>query len=614
MSRPKNCDDGNGPSRAGIGASCCSKPRGPLRRPPRRGRRQRTEGGAEADLQRRAERAAALAHVGELSAAAKALTALPLAPTNQDTLRQLRDPVRRPPEPQIPINPELGLGRLGTVELSSVRLIANVRRSRKGAAPGPSGCTGEHLRVLLDDEHCAELLLGAARKLAIAQLPGAILPALRLGRMVALSKPSGDVRALVMGDAFRRLVARTLAQQLSTEFQRACAPFPFALSTKAGAEALVRVVRAATESDAQTTILSVDGVGAYDHISRQSMLSALASRPDLAGVLPFASMFYGSPSTYLFYDERGIAHEVRQGEGGEQGDPLMPCLFALGQHEALQQARHHLHPSDALYAFLNDIYVTGHPDRTADQFRILQDSLRQHANIQVHLGKTRAWNSAGEEPPAGLLDMLPPEDAANPCWTGSWTLPAEKRGVVVLGSPVGCREFVEAKLQQRLEDQDRLLQRIPLVPHLQCAWLLLLFCGAPRCTYMLRTLPPADTAAFATRHDAAVLSCLERLLAGGETGAPLPATNARRAQLPLRMGGLGLGGPGTSRRILGVLGGHAAGARRSPPGHARRPSSPPVGCVCRQYAPKRESGRASSAAPAFPGIRRASLGIAAGEG
>ena len=112
----------------------------------------------------------------------------------------------------------------------------------------------------------------------------------------------------------------------------------------------------------------------------------------------------------------------------------MPCLFALGQHEALQQARHHLHPSDALYAFLDDIYVTGHPDRTADQFRILQDSLRQHANIQVHLGKTRAWNSAGEEPP-GLLDMLPPEDAANPCWTGSWTLPAEKRGVVVLGSP-----------------------------------------------------------------------------------------------------------------------------------------------------------------------------------
>ena len=50
--------------------------------------------------------------------------------------------------------------------------------------------------------------------MARAEVPGAIIPAVRLGRMVALTKPSGGVRALVMGDAFRRVVARTLAQQL----------------------------------------------------------------------------------------------------------------------------------------------------------------------------------------------------------------------------------------------------------------------------------------------------------------------------------------------------------------------------------------------------------------
>ena len=27
-------------------------------------------------------------------------------------------------------------------------------------------------------------------------------------------------------------------------------------------------------------------------------------------------------------------HEIMQGEGGEQGDPLMPMLYALGQHQA----------------------------------------------------------------------------------------------------------------------------------------------------------------------------------------------------------------------------------------------------------------------------------------
>ena len=47
----------------------------------------------------RAHRAAALVHVGELSAAARALTAEPLAPGTSDTLAELRDPARRPPEP-----------------------------------------------------------------------------------------------------------------------------------------------------------------------------------------------------------------------------------------------------------------------------------------------------------------------------------------------------------------------------------------------------------------------------------------------------------------------------------------------------------------------------------
>ena len=210
-----------------------------------------------------------------------------------------------------------------------------------------------------------------------------------------------------MGDAFRRLVARTLAQQLHEEFQSACAPFQYALSTKAGAEALVRAIRASTESDPRTTVLSVDGVGAYDHISRQNMLSALADRPALAGLLPYAALFYGSPSTCVFYNAEGHVHDVQQSEGGEQGDPLMPSLFALGQHQALLETRARLHPSNALYAFLDDIYVTGLPEHTVGQFAIVREALARHANIQVHLGKTRAWNSAGEEPP-GLLEAPPP--------------------------------------------------------------------------------------------------------------------------------------------------------------------------------------------------------------
>ena len=42
-----------------------------------------------------------------------------------------------------------------------------------------------------------------------------VVDGLRFGRVVALTKRNGGIRAQVMDDAFRRLVSRTLAQQFA---------------------------------------------------------------------------------------------------------------------------------------------------------------------------------------------------------------------------------------------------------------------------------------------------------------------------------------------------------------------------------------------------------------
>ena len=59
-------------------------------------------------------------------------------------------------------------------------------------------------------------------------------------------------------------------------------------------------------------------------------------------VLPFARCFHGSPSTNLWEDELGNTQEIPQGEGREQGDPLMPMLFSLGEHPALEAIQRRL--------------------------------------------------------------------------------------------------------------------------------------------------------------------------------------------------------------------------------------------------------------------------------
>ena len=130
-----------------------------------------------------------------------------------------------------------------------------------------------------------------------------------------------------------------IAQEYSDDFDAACAPFQYALSTRAGTECVAHIFQALTQANPSTTILSIDGIGAYDLISRRSMLSGLMALPQASAALPFTRMFYGQPSEYLWYDDDGAVHSILQAEGGEQGDPLMPALFALGQPPHYRKCR-----------------------------------------------------------------------------------------------------------------------------------------------------------------------------------------------------------------------------------------------------------------------------------
>ena len=238
---------------------------------------------ADPTPQQRADRAVQLAHLGELSAARQALTAEPLAPAPDAALQHLIDPARRPPEPYQPLPPDLlQFQPESPAVLDRSALLANLRRARKAAAPGPSGYTAEMLRVLLDDAECSACFADVCSLLASAHLPEPAAAAVALGRLVAIRKPSGGTRGLVIGDLLRRLVARTLAQQFSEPIALACSPHQYALSTRAGAEALIHSLQARTEADPQLTVVSVDVSAAYDTVSRQSMLEALRDTPSLS--------------------------------------------------------------------------------------------------------------------------------------------------------------------------------------------------------------------------------------------------------------------------------------------------------------------------------------------
>ena len=245
------------------------------------------------------------------------------------------------------------------------------------------------------------------------------------------------------------------------------------------------MVQVLTSMDENATLLSIDGVGAYDSISRRAMFRGLADMVDVEKIIPFVRQFYDSPSTFLWEDDTGDVRRVRQGEGGEQGDPLMPLLFIL-----------------------DDIYVVCSPDRIGQSCLLLEEQLRVKTGISIHQGKTKLWNAAGCKP--AMADML--------------TVAAKRR------SPEAV--VWKAQLRMKTAEQLRLLERITAVENVQAGWLLLSFCAATRSNYWLRTVCPELTAEFAAEHDRNVWRCLAEILRVGD----VERSSIASSSLPLSLG------------------------------------------------------------------------------
>ena len=114
-----------------------------------------------------------------------------------------------------------------------------------------------------------------------------------------------------------------------------------------------------------------------------------------------------------------------------------------------------------------------------------------HSSIRIDGGKTQVWNAGGRKPAiCEVLDRV--AQAADPAakvWKGSEVLP-NQQGLKILGAPFGHPEFVAAQLEKSFQKQETLIRRIPFVPDLQAAWLILLYCASARANYLLRVVDP----------------------------------------------------------------------------------------------------------------------------
>ena len=480
---------------------------------------------------KRAQQAEAKVRMREVSRARRHLCSTGLAPGSAATLAELTSPTLRPPSltEEIPAD-ILSHSPSAPLKLDPNRLLDALRSAGRGSAQDLSGTRYEHYRVLLEDDDLWSLFAKFMQAFARGEVPPEVAQALRLGRMTALKKESGKVRGIVAGSIVRRLACRTVAHQCGDRFLAATAPFQYALQTRAGTEALAHTLRLFTELDEQLVVVSLDGIGAFDHVKRAAFMRKLHSRSELHEIIPLVSMLYGSVSRFVWYDDDGLEHIIEQGEGGEQGCPLMPALYALAQHDALAEAAAALEPGERIFSFLDDLYLVTSQERARAAFETVATSVEKHAGVQSHMGKLRMWSSAG-------VDALPEvAELRADVWTAS--KPAESNVLVILGTPLGTPEIVQAHAQQQIVKEKFLLGQIQGLPDLQCSWVLLSQCAVPRANHTIRILPPSLSGTYTKQHDDSIWKAFcESFSAKHLTEDEL----ARQiASLPGRKGGLGL--------------------------------------------------------------------------
>ena len=235
-------------------------------------------------------------------------------------------------------------------------------------------------------------------------------------------------------------------------------------------------------------------------------------------------------------------HTPSSKERGEQGDPLMPLLFSLGQHSALEAVNSRLQEDDKLMAFLDDVYVVyPRPDSVLHSYTALEEELWTHAGIRINGGKTRVWNRSGSQPRGcDILQRIAIQsDPDAVVWRGS-DVPTVQQGIKILGTPLGHNDYAQNHLDRVADEHQRFIDMLLPVPNLQSSWLLLVHCASARANYLLRTVCPDSVRRFAEAHDRGLWECVCTLL-----NIPNEQDQSTRdtATLPLSLGGLVFGVP-----------------------------------------------------------------------
>ena len=105
-----------------------------------------------------------------------------------------------------------------------------------------------------------------------------------------------------------------------------------------------------------------------------------------------------------------------------------------------------------------------------------------------------------------------------------------RTNLLLLGAPI-CEEAIEGVLQEKLQDLQRMAERLTTIDAHDAVFLLRSCYAIPKLTYFLRSAPTYRTMATLQEYDQVIKKCLEEII---------NINLGQEASLPVKQGGLGI--------------------------------------------------------------------------
>ena len=340
-------------------------------------------------------------------------------------------------------------------------------------------------------------------------------------RLHAAAKKDGGIRPIAVGNILRRLTAKTIARRVQERAATILAPHQLGVGVHNGCESILHTVRKVLESDSSLFCLQADFQNAFNLVSREVGLEEVARL--FPEILAWTSTCYGQAS-HLLFGSTSISSEC----GWQQGDPLASLLFSLVLHPLLTSIKERV-PGLATHAwYLDDGTFVGKEEELEQVLDVLvregpaRGLVLSTTFTSPNNPKTTVWCKDVDDCPAALT-------AYGIVWV-------EEEGIVLLGAPIGSKEFVEKEVRRKVEKVREVTELLPLLqdPHME--FVLLRCClSLPKFSFVLRTTDTTDLTHLLRDFDAITRDSLARIL-----GTTLEDKAWQQAKLPVSLGGMGL--------------------------------------------------------------------------